>query len=86
MSEMQQNVAVNRDWCLRSLIGQAEGRKVHAQDDHYLIEQLNASHVGDTAEGNVTQCQVGECALRCLTVNESGVLRELASKGEAVCE
>lgn len=86
MYEMQQEVAINRDWCLRSLISQAEGRQIDTGTDGYLIEQLNASHIGDTPEGNVTQCQIGGCAVCCLPENESGVLHLKASDSQAVCD
>lgn len=84
--EMQQEVAVNRDWCLLSLIRQAEGRQLDASGDHYVIEQINASHIGDVAAGNVTRCQIGGCAVRCLTTNEDGILRLHGIDGETLCE
>lgn len=86
MMEMQPDVAVDRDYCLRRLIGQAEGRKVDVNTDRYLIEQINDAHIADIEAGNVTECQMGGCALLCVTTNEKGILRLVAEVGEAVCD
>lgn len=87
MSEMQRNIAVEveREACLDRLIKQAGGQQVDAIDDRYLIEQLNAAHIGDAYEGAVTECQVVGCALRCLTQNEHGVLKLVATRGQKAC-
>lgn len=86
MSEARVNVAVDRDWCLRSLMGQADGRQIDTLTDGYLIEQLNASHVDDVEDGYVTECQVGGCALACFSTNEQGILRVQVQSGEAACD
>ena len=83
---MQIDVAVNRDWCLANLVAQVEGRVIDNATDTYLIDQLNASYIGDTKEGYVTECQVGGCALRCLSTNEKGTFRLVERNGLNVCE
>ena len=88
MSEMipQHEALVDRDWCLRSLLSQADGRQLDNMADSYLIEGINASHVGDVEQGHVTQCRVGGCALTCLTTNERGILDVVEERGEAACD
>ena len=84
--EYRPELAVERQWCLRALLSQASGRKVDPVADHYLIEQLNASFVGRAEAGAVTECKVDDCALLCLTTNESGVLDIVAERGETICD
>ena len=75
-----------REWCLRRLQAQAVGRQVDTTIDRYLIEQVNASHVGDNPEGHVLKCQIGGCAAQCVMVNEVGILREVSESGVGLCE
>ena len=55
------------------------------------LGELNKSPVlktnlGDTDTGYVTECQVGGCALKCLSTNKDGVFRLIARNGQAACE
>ena len=81
-----EEVAVEREWCLLKLLAQAEGRVIDPIADSYLIEQINASHIGEVADGDVTQCQVDGCSLRSVTTREHGILRIVLQDGQAACE
>jgi len=80
-------VFVERDWCLRSLLGQAAGRQLDNVANSYLIENINASLVDDreTTVGHITKCKVVDCGLSCLHTNERGILKLIGEAGEAFC-
>ena len=87
MSEMYtENNDFDREWCLRRLIVQAQDRQIDPIADKYLIEQLNASHTESSNIGDTTECQVGGCALRCLTTNDGGILKLRLTTGTLKCD
>lgn len=79
-------IAVERDFCLANLVGQAEATQIDAEAGRYLVEQLNDAHTADVEAGSILECRVGGCALQCLVVNENGILQVIDEDGQQLCK
>jgi hypothetical protein len=86
MQEQAFEQTIEKDWCLRNLVGEAAGRKIDPIADHYLIEQLNFSHTSDVAEGRELECQVRGCDVSCIIRNELGIIQVVDDSGRGACQ
>ncbi|CAN5298175.1 hypothetical protein BH10PAT1_BH10PAT1_2730 [soil metagenome] len=82
----QREVEVDLEGCLRALVNEANGKKLHGQLDSYLIRQLNASYIEDKDDRNFT-CLVEDCEVGCiLRTTGEGNLELIRNVGIGNCK